>query len=171
MAPQDLQHSGLPASPWAPRPHLSVPPVNHPAPSALMPRGLRLEASQGHRLRKLRRLFHSIISTPSSVPAALLPGWWEARPLSAQASPRAPPATHPPLTVPGCSREMAARSHSAAGGTARTLPYWWRVDGRSQLWKRREESGIVWLYPKQELWVRRQSPYPGRMPNSVLLSS
>lgn len=32
VAPQDLQHSGLPASPWAPRPHLSVPHREPPCP-------------------------------------------------------------------------------------------------------------------------------------------
>lgn len=43
---------------------------------------------------------------------------------------------------PECSREMEARSHSAAGGTVKTLPCWWRAGGRSQLWGMRQKSVI-----------------------------
>ena len=60
--------------------------------------------------------------------------------------PRPPPGSPPPritpAAIPECSREMEARSHSAAGGTVKTLPCWWRAGGRSQLWGMRQKSVI-----------------------------
>ena len=44
-----------------------------------------------------------------------------------------------PPAVPGYSLEMVAHSHSAAGGTVKMSPYWWRACGHSQLRGRRQE--------------------------------
>lgn len=61
--------------------------------------------------------------------------------------PGSPPPRITPAAIPGCSLEMAARSHSAAGGTVKTWPCWWKAGGCSQLWGRRQKSVM------QEPWL------------------